>query len=469
MAPRRARATLPEPTAERSTLIRCFLWELAQALKESYMSSSYNTRQKHTFAINYAKHIPLCVLQLAALEAFAPPTQRVMSQLRQIFARHDIPDELAGPVLQALQLPASSLDEVCIKVAPWFLGELQEVAGKLTIRLPKDSDKVSKDKNTSTLVHAFDNYREGFWHQYVEWDAEGRTKRQWTAEDIHWPLARRIMAAERGLTPTAISEHLGLPRIPEKDEPHSLELLVRLIKRGNWGQSDTRSVVATMLVPHDVSCCSLLDWMQELDDSLESYCYLRVHHQGMKMLGDHDSRGVRREPSGLGATEQEAALPRSLCVRVWSIQAECHDYAYDSEDEEEREVDPAGFRKCEVLGSREALMHKAIARVQADEDLFDGEDPYQAEEGDGPPKHVDVKFHAAVADVLPLPEDVRPTMEQYAANPLRYSCGFGWVAEMDWNHSRNEYEASAVRRLPRLRDEQYPAITKIRSVPHAYL
>ena len=97
MAPRRARATLPEPTAERSTLIRCFLWELAQALKESYMSSSYNTRQKHTFAINYAKHIPLCVLQLAALEAFAPPTQRVMSQLRQIFARHDIPQPISRP------------------------------------------------------------------------------------------------------------------------------------------------------------------------------------------------------------------------------------------------------------------------------------------------------------------------------------------------------------------------------------
>jgi hypothetical protein len=491
MAPRsrRARAALPEPTAGRSTLIRCFLWELAQALKESYyMHSSYNTRQKHTFTINYAKHVPLRALQLAALEAFAPPTQRVMSQLRQIFARHDIPDELAGLVLKALQLPAASLDDVCSKVAPWFIGELQEVAGKLTVVLPKDGDKVSKDKNTNTLVHAFDNYRQGFWRQYVHWDVDGAspTKRQWTVDDVHWPLARRIMAAERGLTPTTISEHLGLPRIPEKDEPHSLELLIRLIKRGGnrYHKSDTRSVVATMVVPHDVSCCDLLGWMHELDDSLESYCYLNVRHQGMEML--HNSRDALRPPGGVGLlfdtyvhgaggpTEEEAALPFSLCVRVWRIETAHCDYAYDSESEDDvptPSVDPAGFRKCEVLGSRVALMHKAIARVQADEDLFEGDRPYQAEEGGGSPKHIDVKFHTAVADVLPLPEDVRPTMEEYAANPARYSCSgsSSWVAEMEWNHSENEYEASAVRRLPRLRDEQYPAITKIRSVPHTYL
>lgn len=84
MAPRRTRASLSEPSAGRSTLIRCFQWELAQALKESFMSMHFNSRQKHTFTINYAKHVPLRSLQLAALEAFAPPTQRVMSQLRQI-------------------------------------------------------------------------------------------------------------------------------------------------------------------------------------------------------------------------------------------------------------------------------------------------------------------------------------------------------------------------------------------------
>mmetsp|Transcript_16873 Transcript_16873/g.54778 ORF Transcript_16873/g.54778 Transcript_16873/m.54778 type:complete len:281 (+) Transcript_16873:103-945(+) len=280
------------------------------------------------------------------------------------------------------------------------------------------------------------------------------------------------MAAEHGLSPTAISEHLGLPRIPEKDEPHSLELLIRLKTRRGCRQSDTRAVVATMVVPHDASCCSMLDWMHELDDSLESYCYLNVQHQGLKMLGV-SSHGVRRDPSDCGATEQEAALPHSLCVRVWAIQAADYDVGYgsgyDSGGGEEMHQDAAGFRKCEVLGSREALMRKAMARLRADEDLFDGESPYRAEEGNAPPKHIDVKFHCAIADVLPLPEDVRPTMQEYAANTMRYGCSFGWTAEMEWNHSENEYEASAVRRLPRLRDEQYPVITKIRSVPHAYL
>lgn len=418
MPPRRARAT--EPTAGRSTLIRCFLWELAQALKESYTSTHFNTRQKHTFTINYAKHVPLRMLQLAALEWFAPPMQRVMSQLRQIFTRHGIPDELAGFVLQALRLPAASLDEICSKVAPWFLGALHEAAGKLTIVLPKDADKVSKDKGVNTLVAAFDNYDQGFWHQCVHWDREGashiggRTKRQWTATDVQWPLARCIMAAEHGLSPTAISEHLGLPRIPEKDEPHSLELLIRLKTRRGCRQSDTRAVVATMVVPHDASCCSMLDWMHELDDSLESYCYLNVQHQGLKMLGV-SSHGVRRDPSDCGATEQEAALPHSLCVRVWAIQAADYDVGYgsgyDSGGGEEMHQDAAGFRKCEVLGSREALMRKALARLRADEDLFDGESPYRAEEGNAPPKHIDVKFHCAIADVLPLPEDVRPTMQ----------------------------------------------------------
>ena len=477
---RRGRRAEPEPTAGRSTLIRCFLWELAQALKESYsVANNYNTRQKHTFAINYAKHVPLRALQLAALEAFAPPTQRVMSQLRQIFARHDIPDELAGPLLEALELPAvSTLDDVCSKVAPWFLGELQEVAGKLTIGLPKTGDKVSKDKDTNKLVHAFDNYRQGFWRQDLYWDEEGASPAgQWAG--VNWPLARRIMAAERGLTPTTISEHLGLPRIPQKDEPHSLELLIRLIKRGGWGQSDTRSVVATMVVPHDVSCCNLCCWMNELDET-EGFSYLNVRYGGMH----HRSTGERLPDHCLnnsGVTEQEAALPLSLCVRVWAIMAaECDSYGYhsgageysgseDSGDEQAWRGGPPGCTMCAVLGSREALIRRAVARVRADKDLFDGDPYYQPEEGGGPPKNIDVKFHAAVADVLPLPEEVRPTMEEFAANPFRYLGGNGWMAEMEWSKTETEYEASAVRRLPRLRDEQYPVITKIRSVPHAYL
>ena len=493
MPPRapRARRAEPEPTAGRSTLIRCFLWELAQALKESYcVDNNYNMRQKHTFAINYAKHVPLRALQLAALEAFAPPTQRVMSQLRQIFARHDIPDELSGPLLEALDLPAASLDDVCSKVAPWFLGELQEVAGKLTIGLPKDGDKVSKDKDTNKLVHAFDNYRQGllregcFWRQYLDCDEEGASPPgEWTG--VNWPLARRIMAAERGLTPTTISEHLGLPRIPQKDEPHSLELLIRLVKRGGWGQSDTRSVVATMVVPHDVSCCDLDAWMCELDDFegvSRGFSYLNVRYMGMH----HRSTGERlpdHHKELCGVTEQEAALPLSLCVRVWAIMAgECGSYGYDSgayydsagedsggEEALVEEVSPAGFTKCAVLGSREALTRKAVARVLADEDLFDGDPCYRPEQGGGPPKNIDVKFHAAVADVLPLPEEVRPTMEEFAANPSRYSCGNNWTAEMEWSKMYNQFEASAVRRLPRLPDEQYPVITKIRSVPHAYL
>ena len=82
-----------------------------------------------------------------------------------------------------------------------------------------------------------------------------------------------------------------------------------------------------------------------------------------------------------------------------------------------------------VLGSREALTRKAVARVLADEDLFDGESCYRPEEGGGPPKNIDVKFHAAVADVLPLPEEVRPTMEEFAANPFRYLGGNNWTAD----------------------------------------
>ena len=60
-------------------------------------------------------------------------------------------------------------------------------------------------------------------------------------------------------------------------------------------------------------------------------------------------------------------------------------------------------------------------------------------------------------------------MEELAANAFRYLCYKRWTAEMEWSKTENEYEASAVRRLPRLPDEQYPVITKIRSVPHAYL
>ena len=114
-------------------------------------------------------------------------------------------------------------------------------------------------------------------------------------------MARCIVAAEQhGLSPTAISEHLGLPRIPKKDEPHSLELLIRLVKRGGFMQSDTHSIVATMVVPHDASCCSVFDWMSELDDSLESYSYLRVHHRGLKLRSQvgPNIRTWNRGPAG---------------------------------------------------------------------------------------------------------------------------------------------------------------------------
>jgi len=66
---------------DRDQLKRCFLWELAQALKAHYLTDSYNLRQKVTFTRNYSEHIPLKELRDAAWAHFAPVPQRLCALL----------------------------------------------------------------------------------------------------------------------------------------------------------------------------------------------------------------------------------------------------------------------------------------------------------------------------------------------------------------------------------------------------
>ena len=123
-----------------ATLLHCFRWEIAQALKASFLTpATYNTRHKVTFTRDYSAKVPLGVLRDAAFRAFAPPLQRLCAALAGALSRRRALPQRAEALIFGFYFPGVlSVAGLAARCAPYCLGPpATTAAGTLTLRLPK--------------------------------------------------------------------------------------------------------------------------------------------------------------------------------------------------------------------------------------------------------------------------------------------------------------------------------------------
>jgi len=454
--------------ADNDELKQCFLWELAQALKEHYLNAGvYNSRNKVTFSCDYSERIPIQELRHLAWTEFAPPIQRLCA----VLALRLTPRLPAGPmslILDHLFPGFITLAGVLEGFDAFCLGAPCVASGKLTIRLPKDERTKSKKPLVNPLVHRFKHGALAGVQESHTWLHESLSCGWWAtcfhpdqrigARHRAWGgLEHRIMSAEAAVPGGApqVSRLVGLPAVvPFAHEPHSLLLVFKVCDGGSkWNH-------ATMVVPHDLAVTELFGWVGKhlngrLGLDLSSYQYLRVTDSKKKMDWVQD----REKNESLALEEIEAMQLHSLTVRVWSIEDDCRGKPYDSDLECAAESKP--FASCQVLGSREAVLKKAAEWALEGRAGGDIENGSRVDMG-----HVDVMFECAVADVLPTVEELLPSLEAYRKDILVHLMRAG--AELEWNHSRATFECFAAQRLPRLPDEAYPVVKITSKVPYGF-
>jgi hypothetical protein len=294
------------------------------------------------------------------------------------------------------------------------------------------------------------------WMHYGWWD--------YRAQSVS-ALAHRIKAAEAGIVPATVASVLSLPPPVDSATPHSLLLMVKL------RDADSRSgaPLATMIVPHDLAITELANELAEKfadlgDLSSYSYCNYRNPDDCMEyMLAQPIAAGQPR------LRDNGTPIIYELTVRIWSIAAEADEAGfrcYDSGDElvsteTATTRTEGGYKLCDTIGGRHALIAQAIADADTGIDCM--ENNSQFERG-----QADVMFECAVADILPTPEERWPPMAdiighvRYAESPDPCTCRF------EWNHwGGGELEVFALRRLPRHPDGI--VVRRVQAMPQVYV
>ena len=503
MPPRRTAGW--QPRADEATLLRAFRWEVAQALKLAFTSvDEFNKQNKITFLRNYAEHIPLHKLWNAIVNEFAPPLQQTLALIPRVLGSR-LPHELVERVLSHLPgvSELGSLPDARRSCATHFFSQLEVKGGKLMVTLPKDKEWSSKkeDIRVSRLMAQPWVQRQAWWDEYAfKWCLKRRSRlvgRSGPLPQLPDCLAARIVAIESEVTPVAVATTLGLPCPPADPvtERHSLELMIKLITRSDYRDSRSSRAIATMVVPDDASVAELDGWLSQLDESLESWCYLTiqdmdVYHEERQLKRDRISRQSRAsqnrpytEDAETEAAHRPWLPPSKLCLRISRMQMGDYDVGYDSDMAIGSGAAAMGspFRRVPVRGSRAALVAEFMAEYEAPRDFaVDDESSSWTfrreslrgtrvdELVDTEPRStlLDITEHVAICDVLPMPEERAPLMSDLLADDRRI---FGFHVDMRWNHSENEYELFALRRLPRLRDEDYPVVRRTNSTPRCPL
>ena len=500
MPPRR-RAADWQPRADEATLLRAFRWEVAQALKLAFTSvDEFNKQNKITFLRNYSEHVPLHKLWNAIVNEFAPPLQQKLALVPRVLGSR-LPPELVDRVLRFLPgvSELGSLPDARRSCATHFFSQLEVKGGKLMVTLPKDNDWSSKKEDTrvSRLMAQPWVQRQAWWDQYAyKWCLERRSRlvgRSGPLPRLPYCLAARIVAIESEVTPVGVATTLGLPCPPADPvrERHSLELMIKLITRSDYRDSRSSRAIATMVVPDDASVAELDGWLSQLDESLESWCYLTIQdmdasfdeHELRRKRVSRQSRARQNRPDPEDE-EKEAEHrpwlpPSKLCLRISRMQMGDYDGGYDSDMDIDSSAAAMGspFRRVPVRGSRAALVAEFMAEYEAPRNFAEEggwvfrhdslSDPL-ADLANAEPRStlLDITEHVAICDVLPMPEERAPLMSDFLAGDSRI---FGFHVDMSWNHSGNEYELFALRRLPRLRDEDYPVVRRTNSTPRCPL
>lgn len=494
MAPRRTRGEWAAG-ATTDELLLAFKWELAQALKQPFIdcNSNYNQQKKVTFLRDYSEIIPLPLLRNAAIDALAPPAQRKCVAVARALRR--LPPELAARVLRFADWPMAygkalspaQLHDLC---KAHFLGALTSRGGKLTMAIPRDGDFPEKSAAVSAIIDSAWAQRAAWWKLFPPRRWAGRR-----GEVVQAPqpdcLAERIIAVEAAVSAVAVARTLTLPAPPtdSRRERHSIELMVKLIYNGEHRTSRSSKAVATMVVPDDASVTELDGWMCELDDSLGSWCYLRVtdleqfDREREERIHRRAADWRRQYGHAVPGDEVERANdeyrpPSSVAARISRIQMGDMGLA-DVGASSLLQPSSAPFKTCAVLGSRKALLdhlceeHGAPTKYPRHEDVsswtFEHEDSPPFASADSVPVSagyrstvLDICEHVALADVLPMPEERTPLLRTYYSEGSRIQ---GLRTEIDWSRSANAYELFGLRRLPRLPDAEYPKIRRVSTVP----
>ena len=500
-APRAKRAAGWQPSADEATLLRAFRWEVAQALKLAFTSfDEYNQQNKITFLRNYSAHIPLHKLWNAIVTEFAPALQQKLAMAGKVLGSR-LPPELVNRVLGFL--PGLSefglLPGVRRSCAAHFFSQLEVKSGKLMVTLPKDDDwsPKSQDARVSRLLNLHWAQHHAWWGAYDFKRCLAQRRRLAGRPGPFQPspdcLAARIAAIEREVTPIEVATTLGLPCPPADPvrERHSLELMIKEISHSEHRHSRSSRAFATMVVPDDASVAELGGWMHQLDESLESWCYLTVKdmdavHEESKLRRDRTDRQRRAswgrpdpEDAATEAEHQPWLPPSTLCLRISRMEMNDLDHGgYDSDvgigSGSAAMSSSSAFRTVPVRGSRAALVAEFMAEHEAPR-MFPEDDESSSwtfcrewgvpmDEADAEPRSttLDITEHVAICDVLPMPEERAPLLTDFLAGNRRF---WGFHVDMSWNHSGNEYELFALRRLPRLPDEAYPVVRRANSTP----
>ncbi|KAJ1496345.1 hypothetical protein T484DRAFT_1759531 [Baffinella frigidus] len=398
MPPRKKqRAATAEATQQpdRDTLIRCFLWEIAQALKGSYLTSTYNVRQKITFARDYSLLVPIDVLRNAALAKFAHPLQRLLAQLSMILFRlPDVAEQLIiHEVFFSRWHPESmlngkprgdclfnSLREVKAACEEFFISDPVQAGNKLTMRLPKDSEKLPSGGRSGSLLA-----QQARLVQRVLSSLPPAMHRRWW-RDHAAGLAPLIQAAEAAITHASMANVLNLPPPVDATAPHSLELMVKLQSR-----EGTSRALAVITVASDLAVTDLVNLCtHEFEDlgDLSSWTYLIVKdpHAKAKFIAargndemvarlmrarevGHMTQEQMREVGHMTHEQMQLLLPpvsdaneapiiHDVVVRIWAIESAkfpgCYS-GYGSRGEVERDDEELPAKRVEQTADGRAV------------------------------------------------------------------------------------------------------------------
>lgn len=393
-----------------------------------------------------------------------------------------------------------ALQRLCVS---HFFSSLEVKGGKLMVSLPKDHDWSSKtqDKRVSHLMALPWVQRDAWWNPHRHpWRLLLADERHRLAglpgplRPLPDTLVSRIVAIENEVTPIAVATTLALPAPPAnpQTERHSLEIMVKEITHSAHRHSRSTRAFATMVVPDDASVAELDGWMCQLDPTLASWCYLHVKDMDQK----YKEEQLREQRKNLlwranhdQSTPADAAAeaehqpwkpPWSLTARISRMQMN-DDYGWDSDGGFPKTgAERAGglFRRVPVRGSRAALITEKMAEHEGPTKFPECEDSdsWTFSERFGvlgdlgaEPKSttLDITDHVAICDVLPMPEERMPLLEEFLVSDRRHI--FGMHVDMEWSRSEHEYELFALRRLPRLPDADYPVVRRTNSTPRCPL